>query len=89
MAVGSEVWVGVFVGVGIGVGMDALVAVAVGMAAMVASTPAAMVAWVSGVLVASWSWHARASTSAKSVKTAIVGLVMDKLLKDISGRLFG
>ena len=69
VAVGTGVGVGALVGVGVGVGMGALVGIGVGVsvdvgagvgsgvgiATIVAFTPAAMVAWVSGVLVGSCS----------------------------------
>ena len=55
-------------------------------AAMVAFTLAAMVAWVSGVGLAS-SWHARANTRIRNTKTAIAGLAVNNLRMGISSQL--
>ena len=91
VGVGVGEGVGVLVGVGSGVGVGELVGVGVdssfGMAEIVAFTPEAIVAWVSGVLVSSCSWHAKADISITAVKAANASLAMDALEVDISSQL--
>ena len=83
---GDDVAVGEGIGVGTAVGIASMVASTLASmvdAAIVAFTPASMVASVSEVGLAS-SWHARVENSITAAKMATIDLVMNALQSDIS-----